>query len=524
MTALRILHNRFKDRGIISGFTLSVPDRAEYAPLLEQARTLGIKTVLFAAEKVVEKPLSLQQQRWGLEDDSGNDTLVGAAMALAQEQTGWKTQVVVPLTNLLVDAAEIYGSLELYRREAFDACFADERVPGAGWSIFSDDLLIGLMRSHEDLMWARGGLAWALRKPLYPFKIGSWHCPRVRARLAVDLRLNSERMQAVFAGTTCEDFAASSFSYEKWLAGSDWEARYCDFGPLVIKLEPSNECSGSCFNCPYNSMQCRRSLMPVQIFDRLLADFSAGDDVSWVLSGMGEPLRHSGLADVLQKLRGYHVSLHTSLQVLPEGPDFPWDAIDHLRISTDALARDDFDKVRPGCSWENIEKFLAFARERKKAAPDRFPEIGISMLRHHHTEQRQQAFLRYWKKVASPVFRENFFRWPFDLPPDPVQWFQILGEAEYGRPGSRTSNVDFTPVKRRPCRHALLSATVLSDGSVTICPYDYEGRYTFGNLADSSLKDIWNSLPVRDFRQQHLQMKFNDSLPCNGCRDWYHPL
>ncbi|NLF96935.1 MAG: hypothetical protein GX569_09375 [Candidatus Riflebacteria bacterium] len=524
MTALQILHTRFKDRGIISGFALAVPDCNECAELVEQAKALGIRPVLFPAERVLEKPVSLQQQRWGLEDDSGNDTLIGAALALAQEQTGWKTLVLVPLPNLLVEAAEIYGSLELYRREAFDACFAEERVPGGGWAIFSDELLIGLIRSHEDLMWARGGMAWALRKPLYPFKIGAWHCPRVRARLNVDFRLNSERMQSVYAETGSADFVSSSFSYEKWLAESGWEAVYCDYGPQTIKLEPTNECSGSCFNCPHSSMQRAVTRMLPATFNRLVGEYSDGDDVHWVISGMGEPLLYSDLTDLLRRLGNFQVSLHTSLQKLPENSDFPWSTLDHLRISTDALAREGFDLVRPGCNWENIEKFLAFARERKKAMPDKFPEVGITMLRHSQTEHQQLAFLRYWKQVTSPVFRENFFRWPFDLPPEPVQWYQILGEAEYGRPGSRTSKVDFTPVKRRPCRHALLAATVLSDGSVTICPFDFEGRHAYGHLNDQSLRDIWNSPAAKEFRKRHLQLQIADVQPCAECRDWYHPL
>lgn len=522
MTALQILHNRFKDRGIITGFALAVPDRSEYIELVEQAKALDIIPVLFSAEKVLEKPVSLQQQRWGLEDDSGNDTLLGAAIALAQQHTGWKTQVVIPLANLLVEAAEVYSSVELYRREAFDACFAEERVTGGGWAIFSDELLIGLLRSHEDLMWARGGLAWALRKPLYPFKLGSWHCPRVRARLNVDLRLNSERMQSVYAATKSADFASSNFSYERWLAESAWEAAYCDYGPQVVKLEPANECSGSCFNCPHNSMQRAVAHIQTGTFNRLVEDYSDGDDVRWLISGMGEPLLHPDIADMLRRLGNFQVSLHTSLQILPDNPDFPWSALDHLRISTDALSREGFDQVRPGCNWENIEKFLTLARERKKAMPDKFPEIGISMLRHQLTENQQLAFLRYWKQVTSPVFRENFFRWPFDLPPEPVQWYQILGEAEYGRPGSRTSKVDFTPVKRRPCRHALLSATVLADGSVTICPFDYEGRHAFGNLNNQSLRDIWNAPAAKEFRLRHLQLQLVQ--PCAECRDWYHPL
>ncbi|MBU1109279.1 MAG: SPASM domain-containing protein [Candidatus Riflebacteria bacterium] len=524
LTALQILHNRFKGRGIIAGFALAVPDNPEYAPIIEQAKSLGIKPVIFAAEKIVEKPISLQQQRWGLEDDSGNDTLIGAVLAQTQELTAWKTLVLIPLANLLVEAAEVYASLELYRREAFDTCFADERVSGAGWAIFSHELLIGLMRSHEDLMWARGGLAWALKKPLYPFKLGAWHCPRVRPRIAADLRLNSERMQHVLSVAADKDFATSLFSYEKWLADSGWERHFCNYAPMIIKLEPTNECHASCFNCPHSNMQRERKYLSLDLAKRFISEFSAGDDVSWVFAGMGEPLLHPDLAAMLKMVARFSVSLQTSLQLLPEDPDFPWFSLDHVRVSTDSLAKDDFDKVRPGCNWENIEKFLAFAREQKKAFPDKFPEIGISMLRHLHTEAHQLQFLRYWKQVVKPVYRENFFRWPFDLAPEPVQWYQILGEAEYGRQDSRSSKVDFTPVKRRPCRHALLSATVLANGDITICPYDFEGRHVFGNLEEQSLKQIWNSHAAEKFRFQHLEMMFSDDLPCGSCRDWYHPI
>ncbi|EKD83356.1 MAG: molybdopterin cofactor synthesis protein MoaA, partial [uncultured bacterium] len=280
----------------------------------------------------------------------------------------------------------------------------------------------------------------------------------------------------------------------------------------------------SCFNCPHDGMKRARKYLPLDLLNKLAGEYAAGDDVSWVLSGMGEPLLHPEIANMLHMLAKFPVTMQTSLQKLPEAPDFPWFAADHVRISTDALARDDFAKVRPGCNWENIEKFLAFARERKRAFPDQFPEIGISMLRHFHTENHLQPFLRYWKQVARPVFRENFFRWPFDMPAEPVQWYQVLGEAEYGRPGSHTSMVDFTPVKRRPCRHALLSATVLSDGSVTICPYDFEGAHALGNIHEQAMKQIWSSPAAESFRQQHLQMKFAENLPCSSCRDWYHPL
>lgn len=448
---------------------------------------------------------------------------MGAAFAQVVEETSWATAIVMPLINLLIEPSSVFSSLDLHKREGFDFCCAEERLCGAAWYIFEADLLKGLLRSHEDLMWARGGLSWALRKPLYPFKAGAYHCPRIRSAIAVDMRLNSMRALYTLANARSGNFAAPDFSYEEWLYSSLWEQYYTDFSPLIINVEPTNNCNADCYGCVNKQMQRERSQLSYQTFAALIAEFRKGDDCRWVFSGMGEPLLNPELHRMITLAAPFSSMLITSLQKMPAG-DFPYDALDHIRISTDALEAESFEKLRPGCSWSNIENFLNLARPQKLADPQGFPEIGITMVRHAETELQVQPFINYWKQVAKPIYRENFFRWPFDLPPDRVQWYQILGEASFNNSRARTSKVDFTPVRRRPCRNALLSATVLSDGSVTVCPYDFEGRQVFGNLKENTLREIWNSEKYCSFRRRHLALEFADVKFCNNCSDWYHPI
>lgn len=522
-TPLEILHGRFKNRGIIDGFVALLPDSGQYQQVAQQAEALGIKTIRYAVANVLEKPLSLRQQRWNLEDDSGNDTWVGAAFAQVIAETSWKTMIMMPLRNLLIEPAAVFDSLQLHRREGFDLCAAEERISGAAWHIFEADLLSGLMKSHPELMWARGGLAWAVRKPLYPFKSGAYHCPRIRPAIHADLRLNSLRAQNTLAATCSPDFASPEFSYEQWLARSGWEKHFSDFAPQQVNVEPASLCNGECFGCAFPKMQRQKTAMTPDVFARLHGAFSPGDDCRWVFSGMGEPLLNPFLNDMIQAVAGFSSMLITSLQKLP-GEEFPFAALDQIRISTDALSEETFGKARPGCNWKNIETFLSAARNRKRSEPDRFPELGITMLRNSFTESQMQPFINYWKQVVKPVFRENFFRWPFDLPPEQVQWYQILGESTFAGALARTSKVDYRPVRRRPCRSALLSATVLSNGQVTICPCDYEGKFAYADVKTASLKEIWQSGTAREFRRQHLEMAFNDELPCRLCPDWYHPI
>lgn len=523
LTPLAILYRRFKERGIIAGFALAMPGNEIYNGLADQAASMGIAVSRFSEDQIIEKPAHLRQQRWNLEDDTGDETWIGAVFANVIEEQSWDTVVLMPLVNLLIEPQSVFLSLELHRREAFDVCFVEERIAGAGWTIFQADLLKGLLCSHEELMWARGGLSWALRKPLYPFKIGYYHCPRIRPALRVDLRLNSKRAQSVYSLADNCRFDSEGFSYADWLNDSGWEKHYADFSPLIVNVEPTNRCDGKCFNCGHSRMQRPEDNLDLKIFAETVAQFASHREVHWAYSGMGEPFLHNDLAGLIRTTRDFSASLVTSLQVLPPD-DFPFADLATLRISIDALEADSFARFRPGCSWQNVETFLSRARDKKKAAPEKFPELGVTFLRHELNENQQQSFLNYWKQVAKPVYRENFFRWPFNLSPEAVQWYQILGESNSASVNGRSAKVDFTPIKRRPCRHALLSTTVLADCSVTICPHDFEGKFKLGNLKENSLTSIWLSSAYQNFRSQHLEMKFSSDLPCGQCQDWYHSI
>jgi len=368
LSAIEILARRFPDNGALSARLLLMPDTPEFDGLAAQAGAINLKVSRFSLAAVQEKPKMLQQQRWNLEDDSGNDTWVGAALAEAVKEQDWQTAVMIPVQNLLVEPSAVTESLELFRRESFDMLAAEERICGAAWYIFQADLLLGLLQSHPDLMWARGGLAWAVRKPLYPFKVGAFHCPRVRPALTADLRLNSERALHTISGSITDDFVKPGFSYENWLNCSGWETRWCDFAPLIVNVEPANICNASCVGCIYPAMQRPKIIMTPEIFGRVREAFVPGDDCRWVFSGCGEPLLNPFMADMATSVADFSAMLITSLQKLPpEG--FPIAAFDQIRISVDALAEEDFLKRRPGCSWKNVESFLNFARVGKAAAP-----------------------------------------------------------------------------------------------------------------------------------------------------------
>jgi len=518
---LEILRTRFARIPGIDELVLLAPSGELTEPLIEQARGLGIGVDLYDSASVRSKPWSASQERWQLESDLGTDTWLGTPVAACVAKHRWDRLVFVPLSNLLVDRRGVVESLQLHLREGFDATFSEDRVTGANWAIFEGTLIAGLQASHPDIMTTRGGLAWALKEPLYPFKIGEYHAPRNRPRMPVDLRLAGERAAGVFARCGGDAFAKPEFEYLDWISDARWEEAYLDFGPLTAYVEPSSMCAGSCLHCPQPALRRSRRGMPFELFESLSEGLLPTEGLRWVFSGMGEPLANPELGRMAGRVESKHITLYTSFNAEPPA-SFPWEAFDLVRISVDALETMHFNKVRPGCSWERIEKFLS-ETARKVENHETMPEVGVSLLKHRENEPIADAFLRYWKQVCTPVFRRKFFVWPTESMPQKVQWFQILGANEYLGAEEYAGSTRYTPLKRRPCLHALLGVHILQDGTLARCPYDIEGAYGWAaESTGSAVLRAWKSDEWRRFRGEHLEMRFPAGSPCIDCHDWYH--
>ncbi|MBF0498597.1 MAG: SPASM domain-containing protein [Candidatus Riflebacteria bacterium] len=520
---MSILTRRFARLPGIDRIVLLASNAAWDEPILREAREIGLDFEVFSRAEVIEQSLSNRPERWGLPNGKGIETWTGTAFTRVAEKFRWDGLILVPLSHLLVDRAGVEESLRLHQREGFDATFAEDRVPGGGWAILENNLLRGMQASHPDLMAARGGLLWALLKPLYPFRIGAFHAPRDRSPLAADLRLNRERVARVLAEAGGNDFADPGFSYGRWIRGLDWQRVYTDFAPTIAHIEPTNNCRGKCVSCPQPSLKRPKGYLESGIFVRLAEKLVGVDDCRWILSGMGEPLAHPGIKEMAERLRGRLVLLETSLSE-ELSTDFPWDALTHVRVSVDALEQGMFEKLRPGCSWNRIEQFIQEAALRKERRPDEEPEIGVTLVKHSATDSIALAFLQYWKQVCTPVFRTHFFRWPIVVPTEKVQWFQILGASDFLGAIQYPGKVRYTPLNRRTCLHGTLGFHILCDGRVTICPFDIEGQWAIGRIEanGAGVMDIWGGETARAFRKMHLEGAFNEKWPCGDCQDWYH--
>ena len=61
---------------------------------------------------------------------------------------------------------------------------------------------------------------------------------------------------------------------------------------------------------------------------------------------------------------------------------------------------------------------------------------------------------------------------------------------------------------------------ICSDGSVSLCCYDWNELHEFGNLEKDSIKKIWNSYVYKELRAMHEKDCISDDYICKECDFW----
>jgi len=81
---------------------------------------------------------------------------------------------------------------------------------------------------------------------------------------------------------------------------------------------------------------------------------------------------------------------------------------------------------------------------------------------------------------------------------------------------------DDIPLRQNTCMNIWERMTVYWNGDVTMCCEDIDGNYVVGNLAEKTIKEIWNSRELLSFRALHKEKRFGEIALCKRC-DMFTP-
>ena len=305
------------------------------------------------------------------------------------------------------------------------------------------------------------------------------------------------------------DAGPNALAISRWLTAN----RHAALQPLPdeveVEITTDDPLSESTMR-PRGKALGRCGRMDLGTFQRIVAELPRCDDRLLVLGGFGDPRMHEEFAAFAKIARAAGVlgiAVRTTAVTLDDRAiDALLDSeIDVLNVLIDAASPGTYARVHGADHYErvlaNIDRLCSVQHQRQRPRP----LIVAELTKTHETIDEMEAFYDRWiRKTASAV---------------------IAGPSRYAAAWPERSVINMAPPTRLPCSRLFHRATVLADGTMTLCDQDFRGRQAIGRAGDCGLADLWRSQGFTEARRNHLAGTFSvDSLPlCRVCDEWHRP-
>ena len=266
-----------------------------------------------------------------------------------------------------------------------------------------------------------------------------------------------------------------------------------------LLVEPTNGCGLQCPLCPTGAHQLGRpkGLLDPSMLDRLLArpDVHGPAALLW---GWGEPTLHPGLAELVGVARRHGCAVE--VQSNGHGEPSLYErlvevGLETLTIALDGLEDEQVHPLRgPTAAINSVRRLLQRLAPRMGAT-----QLQVQCLATALNQDVLQE-IRHWVEALPATFMLKTLNTTGGSPELVELLTPRREELRREKPGHR-------PACHEPCSFLRSGASLLWDGTVVPCCYDWRGAHPLGTVQDS-----WTTLSRRraDFRWQ-------DAAMCGGC-------
>jgi hypothetical protein len=303
--------------------------------------------------------------------------------------------------------------------------------------------------------------------------------------------------------------------------------------PHTLQVEPTNRCNLKCTMCPRTTAMRRPPAdMSVETYAQLLEGWSGAAprfgmrihafgssplEFSWPglvkLFFLGEILMHDNFAELVRvtRRRGAAVMPMTNGALLIRRSirrKVIESDIQQLGISLDGIDAASYEAVRTGAAWAAVrDGILALCDELEAAGRRSSIRLHVNSILPEGAEsaERNRGFLR---PVIERVDSHSQTRISAAHPATFIDASGALTEIAHG---STAITVD-----RPSCFETLTKLNVLSDGRMTPCCTDIDGRMELGRM-DRTVDEVWNDPATLALHRAHLTHRLEDYDLCRHC-------
>lgn len=278
--------------------------------------------------------------------------------------------------------------------------------------------------------------------------------------------------------------------------------------PLVLNIEPTNDCNLQCSVCPRSKSSRKVGYMDFRLFKKIINEAVNYKQLTMLnLHKDGEPLLHKDLSKMIsyakkkRVARTIHMNTNGLLLAGKKINEIINSGIDDITISVDAYSPEIFYELKGKDLLHKVEdNIIDFLRKRIKGS---HPWVRVKIMEFDRTKNEIGPFIKKWKKVVDEVQVTGVHNWSkaVDITP--------------------TDEVAFIKNKKRfPCIFLWYMLAINWSGEAGLCSVDWNNSYIAGNANRQLLHNIWNSQAMKKVRSAHLDGRYDYALACKDCIVW----
>lgn len=278
--------------------------------------------------------------------------------------------------------------------------------------------------------------------------------------------------------------------------------------PLVLNIEPTNECNLRCYLCPRLKSKRDVGYMNFRLFTEIINECKQYRKLKMInFHKDGESLLHPKIFDMIRYAADSRVAqvLHINTNAVEldkkSAEAFVLSGIDDVTMSVDAARRETFSKLKGFDLLETVESNIRYILEFKRKKHFKKPFIRVKIMEFDKLSREEiNEFIVRWRNIADDV--------------------QVTGVHNWSGAIKGLKVTDEIKPKRIPCVLLWYLLAINWDGKVSACNVDWNLSAVVGDMKDDSLHDIWNGEPIKRLRKAELWNNHDEAEVCRKCVVW----
>jgi radical SAM protein with 4Fe4S-binding SPASM domain len=279
-----------------------------------------------------------------------------------------------------------------------------------------------------------------------------------------------------------------------------------DSMPREVVLELTTRRNTKPIYSPLGYWKIDRPDLSAEFSRKILAELASVDDIRLVLAGVGDPLLHGEVFDLISRAAaaGISVALETDLVgVNPAVIDWLAESnLDIISVNFPAATARTYEAVMAIDAMKDVLENLRRLIEKSQARRNGTPLVVPTFVKTKTNLAEMERWYDHWLRILGSAV--------------------ISGPSDFSKTIPDVSAARMEPPLRKSCSRLAGRITILSDGTIVSCEQDVLGKQALGHISRQTISEVWNKA-MSPLREDHIRGNWAARPVCAACSDWHRP-